>query len=289
MSVSEIRQHLNRTELWMLDKQQQLFRLWRLFQAEAASSRVIGQQLQSVFREEASIRVAEQWNSKRCDWTNRWGPARSLSTRLSAWPLSPFSPPETQQPDWSCKTGHPLPLFCSKAPSGPLLSLRVKDAASDLKSHSPTTSVLSSLSASRGLHSDLSAHPLLGKCALTPGPLHLPAPLSGTVFPLLSPEFTILDLYSDLSSSLWWVYLKFYFSLTPSSSWKCESESPSVVSNSLQPHGPYSPWNSLVQRTGVGSRSLPQGIFPTQGSNPGLSHCRQILYQLSHKGSPFCF
>lgn len=48
-----------------------------------------------------------------------------------------------------------------------------------------------------GLHSDLSAHPLLGKCALTPGPLHLPAPLSGTVFPLQSPGFTISDLYSD--------------------------------------------------------------------------------------------
>ena len=31
---------------------------------------------------------------------------------------------------------------------------------------------------------------------------------------------------------------------------------------------------------------LSQGIFPTQGSNPGLPHCRQILYQLSHKGSP---
>ena len=29
-----------------------------------------------------------------------------------------------------------------------------------------------------------------------------------------------------------------------------------------------------------------QGIFPTQGSNPGLLHCRQILYQLSHQGSP---
>ena len=38
--------------------------------------------------------------------------------------------------------------------------------------------------------------------------------------------------------------------------------------------------------TGVGSLSLLQGIFPTQGSNPGLSHCRRILYQLSHKGSP---
>jgi len=36
----------------------------------------------------------------------------------------------------------------------------------------------------------------------------------------------------------------------------------------------------------VGSISLLQRIFPTQGSNPGLPHCRQILYQLSHKGSP---
>ena len=45
-------------------------------------------------------------------------------------------------------------------------------------------------------------------------------------------------------------------------------------------------WNSLNQNTGVGSRSLLQGIFPTQGSNPGLPHCRRILYQLSHQGSP---
>ena len=36
----------------------------------------------------------------------------------------------------------------------------------------------------------------------------------------------------------------------------------------------------------MGSLSLLQGIFPTQGSNPGLPHCRWILYQLSHKGSP---
>ena len=49
---------------------------------------------------------------------------------------------------------------------------------------------------------------------------------------------------------------------------------------------PYSPWNSLGQHTRVGSLSLLQGIFPTQGSNPHLPHCRQILYQLSHKGSP---
>ena len=48
-----------------------------------------------------------------------------------------------------------------------------------------------------------------------------------------------------------------------------ESESHSVVSNSLRPHALYSPWNSLGQTTGVGSHSLLQGIFPTQGSNPG--------------------
>ena len=49
---------------------------------------------------------------------------------------------------------------------------------------------------------------------------------------------------------------------------------------------PRSPWNSPSQNTGVGSLSLLRGIFPTQGLNPGLPHCRQILYQLSHKGSP---
>ena len=41
-----------------------------------------------------------------------------------------------------------------------------------------------------------------------------------------------------------------------------------------------------ASNTGVDSRSLLQGIFPTQGSNPGLQHCRRILYQLSHQGSP---
>ena len=56
--------------------------------------------------------------------------------------------------------------------------------------------------------------------------------------------------------------------------------------DSLRPHGLYSPWNSLGQNTGVGSLFLPQGIFPTQGWNPGLPQCRQILYQLSHQGSP---
>ena len=89
----------------------------------------------------------------------------------------------------------------------------------------------------------------------------------------------------------------------------------SVISDSLQPHGLYSPWNSPGQDTGVGSLSLLQGIFPTQGSNhglcspwnspgqntgvgslsllqevfptqglnPGLPYCRKILNQLSYK------
>ena len=64
------------------------------------------------------------------------------------------------------------------------------------------------------------------------------------------------------------------------------SESCSVMSDSLQPHGLYSPWNSPGQNIGVGSHFLLQGIFLSQGSNPGLPHCRWILYQLSHKGSP---
>ena len=65
-----------------------------------------------------------------------------------------------------------------------------------------------------------------------------------------------------------------------------ESETRSVVSGSLRLHGLYSPENSPGQNTGVGSLSLLQGISPTQGSNPGLLLCRQILYQLNHKGSP---
>ena len=64
--------------------------------------------------------------------------------------------------------------------------------------------------------------------------------------------------------------------------WACESCL--VMSDSLQPHGLYSPWKSPGQNTGVGS--LLQEVFPTQGLNLGLLHCRQILYQLSHQESP---
>ena len=66
-------------------------------------------------------------------------------------------------------------------------------------------------------------------------------------------------------------------------SWWCnvnigsESESHSVMLDSLRPHGVYSSWNSLGQYTGVGSLSHLQGIFPIQGSNPDLPHCAWIL------------
>ena len=82
------------------------------------------------------------------------------------------------------------------------------------------------------------------------------------------------------------VFPHFYLhSKTWYSAWETsesESEVHLVESNSLRPRGLYSPWNSPGQNTGVGSLSLLQEIFPTQGSNPGLPHCRQILYQPNH-------
>ena len=69
-----------------------------------------------------------------------------------------------------------------------------------------------------------------------------------------------------------------------------ESVSHSVVSNSATPwtvaHKLLCPWNSPGENTGVGCHFLLQGIFPTQGLNLGLPHCRQILYHLSQQGSP---
>ena len=71
----------------------------------------------------------------------------------------------------------------------------------------------------------------------------------------------------------------------------CAVLSHSVMTNSLQAHGLQPsrllcPWDFPDKNTGVGCHALLQGIFPTQGSNPGLLHCRQILYCLSHQGSP---
>ena len=66
--------------------------------------------------------------------------------------------------------------------------------------------------------------------------------------------------------------------------WSC-----SVVSDSLRPHGLWPtrflrPWDFPGTSTGVGCHFLLQEIFPSQGLNPGLPHCRQTLYRLSHQG-----
>ena len=67
----------------------------------------------------------------------------------------------------------------------------------------------------------------------------------------------------------------------------CAALSRSVIPNSLRPHGPsrfLCPRDSPGKNTGMGCHALHQGIFSTEGLNPGLPHCRQILYRLSHQG-----
>ena len=66
-------------------------------------------------------------------------------------------------------------------------------------------------------------------------------------------------------------------------SWSGVSDS--LQTHRLQPASFLCPWNPPSKNTEVGSHSLLQGIFPTQGLNLGLPHCRQILYCLSHQGS----
>ena len=82
-------------------------------------------------------------------------------------------------------------------------------------------------------------------------------------------------------------------SVNLSTSWKWKW-SHSVVSDFLRPHGLkptrlLHPRNFPGKSTEVGCHFLLQGIFPTQGSNPGLPHCRQTLYHLSHQGSHFIY
>ena len=75
--------------------------------------------------------------------------------------------------------------------------------------------------------------------------------------------------------------------------WSSVNVNRSVMSNSFRIHGLQParllcPWDSPGKNTGVGSQSLPQGIFLTQGLNAGLLHCRWSLHHLSHQGSPQC-
>ena len=83
------------------------------------------------------------------------------------------------------------------------------------------------------------------------------------------------------------IYMQYIYTVSPT----CESEKAKgqLPQSCLTVCDPmnymYSPWHSPGQNTGVGSLYFLQGIFPTQGSNPGLLHCRWILYQLSCQGS----
>ena len=107
-----------------------------------------------------------------------------------------------------------------------------------------------------------------------------------TLFPASRWEGRIF-LFVSMQTSAVFVWPTFLFLFSANSTliclwkWKWKSFSPVQLCNPM-----HYPWNSPGQNTGVGSLSLLWGIFPTQGSNPGLPHCRWILNHLSHKGSP---
>ena len=100
------------------------------------------------------------------------------------------------------------------------------------------------------------------------------------------PAISVLDIYffkNENTNSKRYPYPSVHSSMCVCLiSWSCLTLWPS----GLYPARLLSSWDSPGKNTGVGSHSLLQGIFPTQGWNPGLLHCRQILYCLSHQGSP---
>ena len=111
-------------------------------------------------------------------------------------------------------------------------------------------------------------------------------------------EFAVTKTKNDLMVPLvdwtWWrkiLLLKNVSIEISKTERESKSSSHSVMSNSLWPHaleptGLLCQWNAPGKNTGVGCHSLLQGMFRTRGSNPGLLHCRHILYHLSHEGSP---
>ena len=93
-----------------------------------------------------------------------------------------------------------------------------------------------------------------------------------------------LDILELLSSQVMidWNPVSFNKALIVNLDSSSKNKSHSVVSDSLWPNGLSSPWNSPSKKSGVNCHFLFQGIFPTQGSNLGLLHSRQILYRPSH-------
>ena len=108
---------------------------------------------------------------------------------------------------------------------------------------------------------------------------YAPSWLAGRIKPIAAPLVTVRFNHCIVEQVIWKKLLYIV----------CVSHS--VMSDSLRPCGLWSarllsPWNSPGKNTGVGSLSLLPEIFPTQILNPGLLYCRQILYCLSHQGSP---
>ena len=110
----------------------------------------------------------------------------------------------------------------------------------------------------------------------------------------VSCNFFFISDFTDLGSLFsWWVWLKDHqlCSSQKTSSFTliffcCVFNLYVIYLNTINHrnkfHGLCIPWNSPAQNTGMGHLCLIQGIFPTQVLNPGLSHCKQILYQGSH-------
>ena len=113
------------------------------------------------------------------------------------------------------------------------------------------------------------------------GPATFPLDISGcdaiSLTPTGLPALCWADPPGACASTVW-------PSPTPVQTWAWMWKSISRVW--LWPRVLHTPWNSLGQSIGVSGLSLLQGIFPTWGWNSGLLHCRQILYQLIHQGSP---
>ena len=104
---------------------------------------------------------------------------------------------------------------------------------------------------------------------------------------LMRDQEPCLEWSSPVPGSLWLVLSKgvtFHW-LILSLKWRVKVKFTQLCPT-LQPRGLFSPWKSPGQNPGVGSLSLLQGIFPIQGLNPGLLHCRQILLPAEPQGSP---
>ena len=99
-----------------------------------------------------------------------------------------------------------------------------------------------------------------------------------TIYVFFCPSWCCFYQYHFLNNIVGFLLNAFHYQ------WSCSVTSESLGSHGLWPTRLLHPWTFPGKSTGVGCNFLLQGIFPTQGLNPGLLHCR--LYRLSYQGSP---